>query len=226
MRLLIFGATGSMGVLLARRFLSVYGSCTLILYMRSASKLPVDLADDKSVVVIEGELDEMDNLSKAMEGVDAVITALGPTGRKGPFYPSGTPIAAAYSRILATMKEHGVRRLVALTTPSVRDSEDQFSLPLVFLRTTFATFARNVVKDIIAVGQVIHTEGADLDWTIVRMALHSSDSETENCEVIAGYMGDGRTGPVSSRIGAAAFIIDELEKREWVGKAPILSAPP
>lgn len=226
MRLLLFGATGSMGALIARKFLSAYRSCTLILYVRTAEKLPIDLADEKNCIVIEGELDEWDNLSKAMEGVDAVITALGPTGRKGPFYPSGTPIAAAYSRIITVMKEHGVRRLIGLTTPSVRDPDDQFSLPLVFLRQTFATVARNVVKDIVAVGETVRTEGtqADLDWTLIRLALHSKDSES-NCEVIAGYAGDGKTGAVSSRIGAAAFIIDELEKREWVRKAPILSAP-
>ncbi|KAJ7098371.1 NAD-binding protein [Mycena epipterygia] len=223
MRLLIFGATGSMGTLIARRFLSVYRSCTLILYVRSAAKVPADLADDKSVILIEGQLDEPDNLSKAMEGIDAVITALGPTGRKGPFYSSKTPIATAYTEIIATMKEHKVRRLIALTTPSVRDPEDQFDLPLAFLRQTFATLARNVVKDIVAVGQVVRN--SDLDWTLIRLALHVTDKETSSCEVIAGYMGDGKTGAVSSRTGAAAFIIEQLVNREWIRKAPILSTP-
>ncbi|KAJ6501265.1 NAD-P-binding protein [Mycena vulgaris] len=224
MRLLIFGATGTMGVLIARQFLEVYQSCTLILYMRSAAKLPADLADDPSVVVIEGELDEMDNLAKAMEGVDAVITALGPTGRKGPFYSSNTPIAAAYARIIATMHAHSVRRLIALTTPSVRDPADQFSFPLAFLRGTFATLAPNVVKDIRAVGAVVRAQEESLDWTLVRLALHSN-SDAGNSEVVAGYMGDGKIHAVSSRLGAATFIIQELEKREWIRKAPILSAP-
>ncbi|KAJ7512584.1 NAD-P-binding protein [Mycena galericulata] len=226
MRLLLFGATGTMGVLIARRFLATYRSCTLILFVREATKLPVDLIDDKSCIIIEGQLDDPDALDKAMEGVDAVVTALGPTGRKGPFYPPGTPIAAAYSRIIATMKQHAVRRLIALTTPSVRDPEDQFSLPLVVLRSTFAAIARNVAKDIVAVGAVVRSEGADLDWTLIRLALHTRDSvEEKACEIIAGYMGDGRTRAISSRVGAAAFIIGELEKREWVRKAPILSAP-
>lgn len=223
MRLLIFGATGSMGALIARRFLSVYRSCTLILYVRSTAKVPADLADDPSVIIIEGQLDEPDNLSKAMEGVDVCITALGPTGRKGPFYSSKTPIATAYTEIIATMKDHKVRRLIALTTPSVRDPEDQFDLPLAFLRQTFATLARNVVKDIVAVGQVVRH--SDLDWTLIRLALHVTDKETSNCEVIAGYMGDGKTGALSSRIGAAAFIIEQLVNREWIRKAPILSTP-
>ncbi|KAJ7698732.1 NAD(P)-binding protein [Mycena rosella] len=226
MRLVIFGATGTMGVLLARQFLAIYPSCTLVLHMRCAAKLPPDLADDPCVVTIEAQLDDMDNLAKAMEGVDAVIIALGPTGRKGPFYPSNTPIAAAYARIIAQMRAHGVCRLIALTTPSVRDPADQFSLPVVFLRRTFAALAPNVVKDIRAIGAVVRDQG-DLDWTLVRLALHrESDSEAGNpSEVIAGYVGDGKTRVMSSRLGAATFVIQELEKREWIRKAPMLSAP-
>lgn len=213
-----------MGVLLAREYLWVYRSCTLVLYVRNAAKVPADLAEERSVIIIQGELDDMDSLSKAMEGVDAVITALGPTGRKGPFYPSDTPVAAAYIRIMVAMKGHGVRRLIALTTPSVRDPEDQFSLSLVILRRTFATLARNAVKDIVAIGRVVRAQREELDWTLMRLALHSSD-DPENCEIVAGYMGDGKTNAVSSRHGAAVFIIQELEKREWIWKSPILSTP-
>ncbi|KAJ6571993.1 NAD(P)-binding protein [Mycena capillaripes] len=223
MRLLIFGGTGSMGVLLAREYLWVYRPCTLVLYVRNPSKVTPNLAEDPCVTVIQGELDDMDGLHNAMRGVDAVITALGPTGRKGPFYPSDTPIAAAYIRIMVAMKGNGVRRLIALTTPSVRDPEDQFSLSLEILRRTFATICRNAVKDIVAIGRVVRAQRAELDWTIFRLALHSNDTDPENCETVAGYMGDGKTNAVSSRVGAAAFIIQELEKREWIWQAPLLS---
>nr|GAT49459.1 predicted protein [Mycena chlorophos] len=160
------------------------------------------------------------------------------------------------------MKHHGIKRLIALTTPSVRDPSDHFHLPLVFLRTTFAALARNVVKDIVAVGDTVRTDGADLEWTLIRLALHTREhietftggitpgqleeglatslagntgmgsismrslapsSSEKHPAVIAGYMGDGRVSSFSSRGGAAAFIIDELEKREWIRKAPILT---
>ncbi|CAK5272101.1 unnamed protein product [Mycena citricolor] len=221
MRLLLFGGSGAMGVLLARRFLAAYPQCTLILYVRDKLKLAADLVGARTVVIVEGELNAIDKLSQAMEGVHAVISALGPTGRKGPFYPAGTPIAVAYGFIILAMKKHDVRRLIVLTTPTVRDDEDGFSLPLVFLRKTFATIARNVVKDIEAVGKVVRE--TDLDWTLIRLALHSDDGGGGEHEIVAGYMGDGRIKPVSSRAGAATFIIDELERREWIRKAPILS---
>ncbi|KAJ7198618.1 NAD-P-binding protein [Mycena haematopus] len=214
-----------MGIPIAREYLWVYRSSTLVLYVRNRSRVPEDLAEDRNVIIIEGQLDDMDALSKAMEGVDAVIAALGPSGRKGPFYPSGTPIAAAYIRIMVTMKGHGVRRLIALTTPSVRDPEDQFSFSLVFLRKVFATLAPNAVKDIVAIGRVVRTQREELDWTLIRLALHSSDSDPETSEAVAGYMGDGKINCVSSRTGAAAFIIQELDRREWIWQSPILSKP-
>ncbi|KAJ6586584.1 hypothetical protein B0H10DRAFT_831189 [Mycena sp. CBHHK59/15] len=142
---------------------------------------------------------------QSLKGVDAVIT---PTGRKGSIRP--------YSH-----HQGHVRRLIVLTPPTVRDPRTNSACwPLVVLRTTFATFVRNVARDIVAVGDVVRSVGADL---YCLAGLHPSDSDTN--EVIAGYMGDGKTISVSLRAGAAAFVIQELEKREWVRKASMLSAP-
>ncbi|KAJ6491390.1 NAD-P-binding protein [Mycena vitilis] len=226
MRLLLFGGTGLMGVPLAREFLWVYQeSSSLVLYVRNPERVPQDLAENPSVRIIQGELDDLDAMADAMDGVDAVICALGPTGRKGPFYPPDTPIAAAYLRIMVAMKGHGVRRIIGLTTPSVRDPHDQFSLSFEIFRKTFATFCRNAVKDIVAVGRVVRAQRAELDWTLIRMARQTSGCDPESSNVIAGYMGDGKTTVASSRVGAAVFIIEELEKREWIRKSPILSTP-
>ncbi|KNZ78127.1 hypothetical protein J132_01652, partial [Termitomyces sp. J132] len=52
----------------------------------------------------------------------------------------------------------------------------------------------------------------------------------ESEEVIAGYVRDGRTNTWLSRAGYAAFVIDEIGKRNWVKKAPLICskmiAPP
>ncbi|KAJ7078438.1 hypothetical protein B0H15DRAFT_1001280 [Mycena belliarum] len=220
MRLLIFGATGLMGVLLAREYLAVYPACTLILYLRTPSKLPPDIAANPLVIPIQGELDETHNIARAMEGVDAVVAALGPTSRKGPLYPPDTPIAAAYARILGAMRAHGVRRLIALTTPAARDPADRFALLPALQRAACAAFAPDVARDVRAVAAVVRAQ-EDIDWTLVRVA--GSGAARGRRAVVAGYVGDGKTGAVAGREGAAAFIIRELEGRQWVRKAPVLS---
>jgi len=72
------------------------------------------------------------------------------------------------------------------------------------------------------VGEVIRTKGDALDWTIVRLPILTNiDSE----EVVAGHVGDGKTGIYLSRKAYAAFTVHEVEKKEWVKEAPLISSP-
>lgn len=219
MRILILGATGPTGILLIRQALKDYQSCTIVLYVRSPEKVPDDLANNPSITVIKGQLDDHDTLSKAMEGVAVVISALGPSVKKGPFHPSGTPLANAYLGVIEVMHQHEVKRLICLGTASITDPADKFNLAFSILVNGVATLARNAYKDVVAIGENIRTKGADLDWTIVRVPILT---ETESTGVIAGYVGDGKTNTFLARLGFASFVIEEIEKKEWVKKAPLL----
>ncbi|TFY70106.1 hypothetical protein EVJ58_g44 [Rhodofomes roseus] len=157
-----------------------------------------------------------------MRGVDAVLSALGPSTKSGPFHPSDTPLAHAYSLVIAVMKEQGVSRLIALGTASMKDEHDRFSIVFAALVSGVALFARNAYKDVVAVGEVIRTEGADLQWTIVRVPILTDNDTTE---VVAGYVGDGKTKTTLARAGFAHFLVTELEKGEWCQKAPLISSP-
>ncbi|RDB29044.1 hypothetical protein Hypma_015142 [Hypsizygus marmoreus] len=219
MRILILGATGGIGILLIRQVLKIYQSCTIILYVRSPEKIPDDLKENPSLIIIKGQLEDEDALSKAMEDVDVVVSALGPSVRKGPFHPSNTPLAHAYVLVIKLMHQHQVKRLICLGTPSITDAADKFNLAFSLLVNGVAILARNAYNDVVAIGRNVRTEGADLDWTIVRVpVLTDKDSE----EVIAGYVGDGKTNTFLSRSGFAAFVVNEIEKRDWVQKAPLI----
>ena len=219
MRILVFGATGPTGITLVRQVLQTYQECTVLLYVRSPGKVPEDLKADKSIIVVEGQLDDVIALSKAMEGVDAVLSTLGPSVKNGPFHPSNTPLANAYARIIDLMHQHHVKRLICLGTASITDPADKFSLAFSVLVNGVKTFARNAYNDVVAIGSNVRTLGADLEWTIVRVPV-LTDKETK--EVIAGYVGDGKTNTFLSRMGFASFVVGELDKREWVQKAPLL----
>jgi hypothetical protein len=85
-----------------------------------------------------------------------------------------------------------------------------------------AIFARTAYKDVVAIGDVIRNEESDLDWTIVRVPiLTSNDSKV----VITGYVGDGKTKTRLTRAAFAAFALEELEKNQWCKKAPLISSP-
>jgi len=222
MRILILGATGPTGILLIREALAAPQGHTVVLYVRSPDKLPEDISTNPAITVVKGDLEDLDAISKAMDGVEAVISALGPSVKRGPFHPSDTPLAHGYSRIIVAMFEHNVTRLIALGTASITDPNDKFSFQFWVLVNGVATFARNAYKDVVAIGETIRGEGAELNWTIARVPVLT---DAESKEVLAGYIGDGKTKTSLSRAGFAAFVLGELEKNEWVKKSPLLCTP-
>lgn len=216
--------TGPSGVLIARECLAA--EHTVVIYARSPQKLPEDISKHRLVVVIKGSFDEEDEpaLSKAMEGVRAVLSALGPTTNltQAPFYPGNTPLATAYSRIIRIMHAHDVKRLIALGTASIKDPHDKFSAAFWALVNGVKTVAYNAYKDVVAIGETIRGHEDDLMWTIARVPLLTN---SESKEQIAGYVGDGKVTTSLSRAAFAAFVVTELEKNEWMKKAPLVSSP-
>lgn len=219
MRLLILGGTGPSGIKLIEEALAA--SHTVVVYARSPGKIPDAIATNPAVTVVEGQLTDAEKLTEAMQGVDAVLSALGPVVQMGPFYASDTPLAHAYSLVIDVMKKQGVRRLIALGTPSMKDENDHFNFIMSTLVSGVALLAHNAYNDIVAVGKVIRSEGAELEWTIVRVPLLTN---YDNKEVVAGYVGDGKTGTTLARAGFAHFVVGELEKGEWCRKAPLISS--
>ncbi|KAJ3511413.1 hypothetical protein NLJ89_g4117 [Agrocybe chaxingu] len=138
MRLLILGATGPCGIALIRKALAVHPDYTIVVYARNPQKLPNDIQNNASVTIIQGTLDELDKLEQALEGVDAVISALGPI----PFQTTGTPIADFYGRFIDLLYKHNIKRFMPLATPSHRDEHDGKQWKF----TTLVTVIRNIAK--------------------------------------------------------------------------------
>jgi hypothetical protein len=153
------------------------------------------------------------------KNVDAVLSALGPKFSHGT-YPSGEPLTQAYSLIIKVMVAHSVKRLIALGTPSITDPHDKRSLKCSLMVGGIKTFAPTVYSDIVGIGNIIRTEGDALDWTIVRVPILTNSSSRD---VVAGYVGDGKTGITLTRAGFATFVSQELAKNEWVKAAPLIT---
>ncbi|KAG6885528.1 hypothetical protein C0993_000524 [Termitomyces sp. T159_Od127] len=219
MRILILGATGAVGILLIRRALKFLESCEVVLYVRSSEKIPHDLRSNPSVTVIQGQLTDQQSLTRAFDDVHIVLSALGPSVAKGPFHPTNTPLAKTYLSIIDIMHQKGIKRLICLGTASIKDPADRFSLAFSILVNGVAIGARTAYNDMVAIGENVRAHGGDLEWTIVRVPLLTNQ---ESEDVIAGYVGDGRTNTWLSRAGYAAFVIDEIGKRNWVKKAPLI----
>ncbi|KAH9912769.1 NAD-P-binding protein [Epithele typhae] len=220
MHLLILGGTGPSGIQLIEQALARHH--TVVVYARSPDKLPSHITASPSVTVVVGGLADKDKLTAALDGVHAVLSALGPAVKNGPFHPGNTPLANGYELLLACMKARDVKRLIALGTASMADEHDKFSFEFSVLVTGVAVFAHNAYKDVVQIGKNVRAADLDVMWTLARVPLLT---EKESKEYLAGYVGDGKTKTRLSRAAFGAFVMDELEQNQWCRKAPLLSSP-
>ena len=218
MRLFVLGATSPTGILLVKEALEVIPSSTIVIYARSPSKLPIELSTNKSITVVQGELDEKEKLSNALAGVDAILTALGPPSNG--VHPADFPLTRAYKMLLALMREHAIKRIITLGTASIVAPEDRFAVGLFLIVKFVKTFYNTAYEDLMEVGKVI-AAADDIDWTLVRVPYLT---DKPNKEVIVGFVGDGYVGSTLARVGYAAFCIEELLHPQWVRRMPALSS--
>ncbi|KAF8488907.1 NAD-P-binding protein [Gautieria morchelliformis] len=204
MHVLVLGATGEVGLLLIEYMLR--DSHTVVIYARTPSKLPDRLTSNPSVTVVKGELNERDALKSSLTGVHAVVSALGPSVKKGPLHPAGTPIAKGYALLLEVMREMGIKRLILLGTASMKDPHDKFDLQFWVLVNGVALFAHNAYKDVVAIGETVRAD-KEVMWTIGRVPL-LTDKQKDNFN--AGYIGDHRTTAWLPRRAFAAFLHHHL----------------
>lgn len=216
MRVVILGGTGPSGILLIEEALAA--KHTIVVYARSPQKLPEHLSKHPDITIVKGELQDVAALATALAGAHAVLSALGPTFGN----PAGTPIAHGYAAVMEAMRSAGVKRLIALGTASIGDAKDKFSFVYSGMVAAVYIGARSAYKDIVAVGETIRAS-EDIDWTIVRVPVLKND---KNREVRVGYIGDGGAGAgcTLSRQGFAAFVVQELEKGEWIKSAPLITS--
>ncbi|KAF7350479.1 NAD(P)-binding protein [Mycena venus] len=186
-----------------------------------ASSLPAGI--EKQARVIEGSLTDKDALLSAMEDIDTVVNLLGAYMSLTHFVlrTKPTPIGDAFPGILSAMRAKGVKRIFALSTPSYSpDPTEKFS----FQWTVNGLIPKVVVPqgnaEMVAIAKAVAAAN-DLDWTVFRVPMLTEESA--DLPVAAGLLGPNYKGTkYLSRASMAVWILEEIEKRQWVKKAPML----
>lgn len=206
----IFGGTGETGLLVVKKALAKgYG---VTVYARSPSKITFE---HHNLDVITGELDDFDEIKRAVQATNAVISVLGPKAKT-----KGTKISEGTKNIVSAMEQTRVKRLIATATPVFKVKEDEFQWSFAFEDFIMKNLYKNKYQDIIETGKII--TGSNLDWTLVRLPMLSSKPATGNLNI--GYPGDGNVHFFSlSKEDLADFLVQQVENRSFFGKAPVIS---
>ena len=160
MRIVVFGANGPTGRLLTAR--SVATGHETVAVTRRPDSFPLR---DPGLRVVAGDVLDPDLADRAVEGADAVLSALG--------VPFGKAPVEVYSRgaghMLDAMKRHGVRRLVVVSSGAVTGADEPTG-GILFNRVLqpYVTkrLGRTVYDDMRRMEDLVG--GSDADWTILR----------------------------------------------------------
>ncbi len=155
MRILIIGATGGTGRELVRQAIERGHHVTA--FVRSPSNFKIQ---HERLGVLQGNVLDRASVEAAVEGQDAVLSAL---GHKRWLIPSSI-LSEGTRNILDAMTRHGVRRLVCETSLGVGNSRGRLGLYYSLFVIPFIVFFyfrdKKKQEDLI--------RGSSLDWVIVR----------------------------------------------------------
>jgi len=208
MNVLVFGATGPTGSLVAQQALERGHSVTA--FVRDPAGLA--LRHERLRVVTGDTTRDASAIAEAMRGEEAVVSALG----RRTTLKSGHLIERSLRLIVPAMAGAGVRRLMLLSAFGVGDSYRE--APLV-PRIMYRVLLSDIFADKKAGEDLVRQSG--LDWTFVYPVLLTDGPLTGRYRADEHLELHGL--PKISRADVAHFIANELEQGAYVRKTAVLS---
>ncbi|XP_078516775.1 flavin reductase (NADPH)-like [Lissotriton helveticus] len=196
--IVIFGSTGLTGKTVLEQ--AVQAGYIVTVLVRDASRLPADVAVGK---VIVGDVLNKSDVSKAVEGQDAVIDILG----NGTDLSPTTVISEGTKNIVEAMKKHGIRKILAC-----------MSYFLVWDIAKVPPHYLPVTEDHIRMYEVLKESG--LDYVAVLPPYIAGDKPFTGDYSISI---DSPGGDVISKHDLAHFFLKCLTTSEYDGKRVALS---
>lgn len=210
MKIAVFGSTGRTGKQVARQALEQ--GFEVKAFARNPQKM--DIRDEK-LSLVQGDVVNTETVGRGVEGVDAVIVALGPK-------PDGTGnvMAEGTANIISAMKKHGVKRLVVQSSyPMSGSPEGMEFLKGLGMNEEQIVSARPAIDDKIEQEREVRESG--LDFIIVRPLILTDGEKTDRYR--AGEKLDIKPGDTISRADVADFMLKSLKDDQWLHKTVIIA---
>lgn len=169
MKVIVFGATGSVGHLTVERLLNEGHEVTA--FARSIEKLKIDQV---TLNKVSGDALNPSEVEQAIKGHEAVIVVMG-----GGSSITSKVRSEGTRNVIKGMKSAGVSRLICQTTLGAGQSWN--NLNFFWKRIMFGFLLRPVFKDHEIQEQLVRDSG--LDWTIVRPSALTDDPVSRDFKI-------------------------------------------
>lgn len=205
MTIVVFGATGQVGLQLVKQ--ALWKGHTVRAFGRNVYEL-LDMEEAKdNLQLVKGALFDEEDVLKAIKGCDAVLSAIG-----GGFDGTDKTRSLGMKNIVKQMEKAGVKRIVAIGGMGVLDGEDG---QLLLDSPEYPAEYLPVGLEHKAAYEVL--AHSSLDWTFV------CSPDIIHAEPTGVFHTSADVMPTAAipRINAgdlALFMLNEVEKGEFVGK--------
>jgi putative NADH-flavin reductase len=165
-----------------------------------------------TLTLISGDATDGSAMRAAIDGADAVLSALGPRGARTPGL-----LGTAAANLTVAMEKAGVRRVICVSAagPFIADDPDMGAVIKMILPRVFAKpFADT--RDMEAV-----ISATDLDWTLVRASRLVDKPGTGRYRVRPDYAPAG--GRKIARADVAHFMAAVLTEGSWLRARPAVA---
>ena len=204
MKVIVLGATGTVGKLAVERMLKDGHEVTA--FARHPERLDIH---NPNLSLAAGDAISEADVAGAIERQDAVVITLGAgMSRKSRIRSQGT------MNVIRGMQRHGVRRLICQSTLGAHESWS--NLNFFWKRIMFGFLLKPVFKDHELQEQLVRASG--LDWTIVRPSAFTDEPAK------GGYVEDVRPGDRKlalkmPRADIADFLSRQIADTRYLGRA-------
>ncbi|MBP2330149.1 putative NADH-flavin reductase [Kibdelosporangium banguiense] len=205
--LVVFGANGATGQVIVEEALRAGHTVTAAVRdpaaFRQVSNAPLK--------VVRADIRDLDSVRAAVTGHDAVISAIGPAGRKADgLYSSGA------RTLVAAMVASGIDRLVALSSSGARKNDPNHPL---WYRVVARTLIGELYGDMRLMEDIVRD--SPLDWTFVRPARIVDEPPTGVYRVEDGVNPIGGTSV--TRADLARFVVHAVDDKRWSRSFPTIA---
>jgi putative NADH-flavin reductase len=207
-KILVLGATGGTGRLIVRQALARGHDVAAL--VRSPGKG----GGLEGARLIAGDARDEATLRKALEGRDAVISALG-TGAS-PFWEV-TLLSTATRALVSAMKAERVARLVCITGIGAGDSVGHGGF--LFDHVIFPLLLRHVYADKNRQEAIVRDSG--LDWILVRPSILNDKPGRGTVRAMTDL--SSFQGGAISRSDVATFVVEQARSDTWLHRAPLIT---
>ncbi|WP_084105785.1 NAD(P)-dependent oxidoreductase [Demequina sp. NBRC 110056] len=210
MRVAVLGATGRTGSRLTT--LALGAQHDVVAYARR----PDAITPQPGLAVVGGELDDLDGMTSALSGCDAVVVALGPKVSQ-----AHAPIMqTAMPTVIAAARAAGVRRIVVLSALGVGETFANTRYPY---RFGCRTFLAGNFRDHLAGESLLEDSG--LEWTTLHPGPLGDGAATPKPTIIEATPDYAMPrAPRTQRSDVAAAMLRMLDDPTTYGKRMLITS--